>query len=33
MKVAVKKWDLTEVSTKLEAFTVAGCDVTSNYQF
>ena len=32
MKVAVKKWDLTvtEVGTKLEAFIVAECDVTSN---
>jgi hypothetical protein len=33
MKVAVKKWDLTEVGTKREAFAVAGCDVASNYQF
>ena len=33
MKVAVKKWDLTEVGTKLEVFAVAGCDVASMYQF
>jgi hypothetical protein len=30
MKIAVhKRWDMSEIGTKLEAFAVAGCDVVS----
>ena len=30
MKIAVRKrWDTSEVGTKLEAFAIAGCDVVS----
>jgi hypothetical protein len=33
MKVVVRKrWDPTEIGTKLEAFAVAGCDVVSELQ-
>ena len=33
MKIAVwKKWDTTEIGTKLEAFAVAGCDVVSEWK-
>lgn len=33
MKIAVrKKWDTSEVSTKLEAFAIAGCEVVSELQ-
>lgn len=32
MKLAVrKKWDTSEVGTKLEAFAIAGCDTVSEY--
>lgn len=32
MKIAVrKKWDTSEVGTKLEAFAIAGCDTVSEY--
>ena len=32
MQVAVwKKWDTSEVGTRLEAFAVAGCSVVSKY--
>jgi hypothetical protein len=33
MKIAVRKrWDTSEVGAKLEAFTMAGCDVVSACQ-